>query len=212
MNSPFRFPQFSLSISFFIILFLSSCSKFGDVSVSSRNFEDEIQLAQNLVFTFDKDLVREGDLNTWEAEPYLEISPKVEGKFKWTATNELIFSPAVGFEPATEYTATLNKSIINKAEKKYGVSGDKIKFHTPFLSLQNVESYWTKSRDDGQGVAVLKLNFNYPVNPQEVAKVLKISDSDDKKYDFQMNQSGTSTSVSVKVKGLSEGEIGRAHV
>ncbi len=205
MNSTFRFPQFSHYLLTFIFLFLSSCSKFGDVSVSSRNFEDEIQLAQNLVFTFDKDLVREGDLNTWEAEPYIEISPKVEGKFKWTATNELIFSPAVGFEPATEYTATLNKSIINKAEKKYGLSGDKITFHTPYLKLENVETYWTKSRDDGQGVAVLKMNFNYPVNPQEVAKVLKISDSDDKKYDFQMNQSGTSASVSIKVKGLSDG-------
>ena len=174
--------------------------------MSSRNFDDEIQLAQNLVFTFDKDLVREGDLNAWEAEPYIEISPKVEGKFKWTATNELIFSPAVGFSPATEYTATLSKSIVNKSEKKYGVSGEKITFHTPYLKLDNVESYWTKSRDDGQGVAVLKLNFNYPVNPQEVAKVLKISDSGDKKFDFQMNQSGTSASVSVKVKGLSESE------
>jgi hypothetical protein len=89
--------QFSLYFLSFIFLFLVSCSKFGDVAISNMNFEDEVQLAQNLVFTFDKDLVRDGDLNTWEAEPYIEISPKVEGKFKWTATNELIFSPAVGF-------------------------------------------------------------------------------------------------------------------
>jgi alpha-2-macroglobulin len=205
MNNLFRLPSFSLYFLSFVFLFFISCSKFGDVSVSSRNFEDEIELAQNLVFTFDKDLVRVGDLNTWEAEPYIEISPKVEGKFKWTAPNELIFSPAVGFEPATEYTATLNKSIVNKAEKKFGVSGEKITFHTPYLKLENVESYWTKSRDDGQGMAVLKLNFNYPVNPQEVAKVLKISDSDDKNYDFQMNQSGSSANVSVRVKGLTDG-------
>jgi alpha-2-macroglobulin len=121
MKTPFRFPTFFQYSFLFIFLFLSSCSKFGDVSVSSRNFEEEIELAQNLVFTFDKDLVRVGDLNTWEAEPYIEISPKVEGKFKWTAPNELVFSPAVGFEPATEYTASLNKSIVSKAEKKYGV-------------------------------------------------------------------------------------------
>lgn len=170
------------------------------------NFEDEVQLAQNLVFTFDKDLVRDGDLNTWEAEPYIEISPKVEGKFKWTATNELVFSPAVGFEPATEYTATINKSVTAKSEKKYGLNADKITFHTPYLKLDNVETYWTKSREDGQGAAVLKMNFNYPVNPQEVAKVLKVTDSDDKKYDFSLNQTGASNTISVKLKGISDDE------
>ena len=176
MKTTLRFPQKTAYFLFLFFFFFASCSKFDNVSVSSMNFEDEVQLAQNLVFTFDKDLVRDGDLNTWEAEPYLEISPKVEGKFKWTATNELVFSPAVGFEPATEYTVSINKSVTAKSEKKYGLNAEKIKFHTPYLKLENVESYWTKSREDGQGSAVLKLNFNYPVNPQEVAKMLTIKD------------------------------------
>jgi alpha-2-macroglobulin len=169
------------------------------------NFENEVQLAQNLVFTFSQDLVRDADLNTWESEPYIEFSPKVEGKYKWTATNELVFSPAVGFEPATEYTATISKSVTAKSEKKVGLSADKITFHTPYLKLENVESFWTKSREDGQGAAVLKLNFNYPVNPQEVAKMLTIKDSDDKKYDFSLNQTGSSQSISLKLKGVSDG-------
>ncbi len=206
MKTTFHFPQKTAYLLFFSFLFFISCSKFDNVSVSNMNFEDEVQLAQNLVFTFDKDLVRESDLNTWEAEPYLEISPKVEGKFKWTATNELVFSPAVGFEPATEYTATINKSVTAKSEKKFGLSSDKIKFHTPYLKLENVDSFWTKSREDGQGTAVLKLNFNYPVNPQEVAKMLTIKDSDDKKYDFQLNQTGSSTTISLKLKGISDSE------
>jgi alpha-2-macroglobulin len=205
MKTPFRFPQKITYFLFLSFFFLVSCSKFGDVSVSSMNFEDEVQLAQNLVFTFDKDLVREGDLNTWESEPYIEFSPKVEGKYKWTATNELVFSPAVGFEPATEYTATISKSVTAKSEKKVGLNADKIKFHTPYLKLENVESFWTKSREDGQGAAVLKLNFNYPVNPQEVAKMLTIKDSDDKKYDFSLNQTGSSQSISLKLKGVSDG-------
>jgi alpha-2-macroglobulin len=206
MKATLRFPQKTAYFLFISFFFFVSCSKFDNVSVSSMNFEDEVQLSQNLVFTFDKDLVHDADLNTWEAEPYLEISPKVEGKFKWTATNELVFSPAVGFEPATEYTATINKSVTAKSEKKYGLSSDKITFHTPYLKLGNVESYWTKSREDGQGAAVLKLNFNYPVNPQEVAKMLTIKDSDDKKYDFSLNQTGSSQNVSLKLKGISESD------
>ena len=206
MKTTFHFPQKTAYLLVFSFLLFISCSKFDTVSVSNMNFEDEVQLAQNLVFTFDKDLVRESDLNTWEAETYLEILPKVEGKFKWTATNELVFSPAVGFEPATEYTATINKSVTAKSEKKFGLSSDKIKFHTPYLKLENVESFWTKSREDGQGTAVLKLNFNYTVNPQEVAKMLTVKDSDDKKYDFQLNQTGSSTTISLKLKGISDSE------
>jgi len=187
MKATLRFPQKTAYVLFISLFFFASCSKFDNVSVSSMNFNDEVQLTQNLAFTFDKDLVRDSDLNTWEAEPYLEISPKIEGKFKWTATNELVFSPAVGFEPATEYTATINKSVTAKSEKKYGFDTEKIRFHTPYLKLENVESFWTKSREDGQGAVVLKLNFNYPVNPQEVAKMLIIKNSDDKKYDFFLN-------------------------
>ena len=61
---------------------------------------EEINQTQNLVFTFNKDLVPVSELNTWYSTDYIEFSPKVEGRFKWTAPNELVFSPAVGFDPA----------------------------------------------------------------------------------------------------------------
>lgn len=189
-----------LLISFFLLF---SCSKFGDVSIRNMNFEDEVQLTQNLVFTFSKDLVKEADLNTWSSEPLIEFSPKVEGKFKWTATNELVFSPAVGFEPATDYSATVLKTILAKAEKDLGLDVDKIKFHTPYLKVENIESFWTKSREDGQATAMLKVNFNYPVNPQELAKVLVLTDEDGKQQEFQITQSGALANVLVKLKNQS---------
>src|SRR6218665_2806684 len=79
-------------LSFFAIsttIYISSCSKLNEVGISARNFEDEIQQAQNLVFTFNKDLVGDKDLDNWEAVEYVKIEPKVEGVFKWIAKNEL---------------------------------------------------------------------------------------------------------------------------
>lgn len=194
----------STTLIYLFSFLLFSCSKFGSVSVSTMNFEDEIQTTQNLVFTFDKDLVKPSALNAWVAEPYIEFSPKVEGKFKWNAANELVFSPAVGFQPATEYTATINKNIVTNAEQKYDLNVDKITFHTPYLKLEGVESFWTKAREDGQGTAMVKLNFNYPVNPQEVAKILTIHDADNKNCDFQITQTGNVASMNVKLKGLND--------
>lgn len=181
-----------------LALLLSQCSKLNEVSLSSRNFEDVVALTQNLVFTFNKDLVRDSDLNSWESAPYVEFSPKIEGKFKWTAPNELVFSPAVGFQPATDYTAQLNEALLRKVEdKKYGLSGDKIAFHTPYLSVAQTETYWTKSRISGKPEARTKLVFNYPVAPQEVAKRLKVSGEDEKTLGFTVPQSTTAEAVQV---------------
>ena len=57
---------------FTICYLLISCSKLGDIRIVGQNFEDEIQLAQNLVFTFNKDIAAEADLNSWEATKFDE--------------------------------------------------------------------------------------------------------------------------------------------
>lgn len=195
------------TMSALFIFLLTNCSKLNKVTVSGRNFEDAVALTQNLVFTFSKDLVAESDLNVWESAPYVEFSPKIQGKFKWTAPNELIFSPAVGFEPATDYSAALNPALLRKVEdKKYSLSSDNFEFHTPYLGIENTETYWTKSRTDGKPVARTKLRFNYAVNPQEVAKRLKVTGEDEKVFGFQVNQSVVAESVPISLADVSTEE------
>ena len=160
---------------FTLYTFNFSCQKLNEIRVVGRNFEDEIQMAQNLVFTFNKDLVRESDLNSWEAAKYVEFKPAVAGKFKWTAPNELVFSPTSGFDPATEYRAELKDALTSKmTDKKYGISSEEVAFHTPFLQLTETETYWTKSRESGKPLANTKLQFNYDVNSNEVNEKLEI--------------------------------------
>jgi uncharacterized protein YfaS (alpha-2-macroglobulin family) len=194
-----KFVRLSLFTLLFPTLLLTQCGKLNEIRVVGRNFEDEINLAQNLVFTFNKDIVSESELNSWESTKFVEFIPAVAGKFKWTAPNELIFSPASGFEPATEYRAELSKELAKKTiEKRYDVSGEEIEFHTPYLQLTDAETYWTKSRETGKALAKAKLHFNYAVNGSDLGGKLKVK-SEEKALSSSITQSQTSEAVTVSL-------------
>lgn len=166
---------------FFLILFaaltFNSCSSLNEISISGTNFTDEISQSQNLIFTFNKDIVSESALNDWDSTQYVHFEPAVRGKFKWSAPNELVFSPIAGFNAATKYTAKLTELLVDKADKdkKLSVSKDPLDFHTPYLQLVETESWWTISQENERQEARLRLVFNYPVNSQNVAEKLKVT-------------------------------------
>lgn len=99
-----------------VILFavLFSCSNRNKIEISSRNFGEEVQLQQNLVFTFNRPIVADSLLESWDTIPFIKFTPEVAGKFRWTSASELVFSPSVGFAAATDYTMQLQKSLAKK--------------------------------------------------------------------------------------------------
>jgi hypothetical protein len=99
---------FSRLIAFIEFCYMASCSlNKSAIQVTDRNFSEEVDLQQNLVFTFNNDLAPDSVLNVWEDAAYIKFSPEVKGKFKWASKNELIFSPDLGFQPSTDYSAEL---------------------------------------------------------------------------------------------------------
>ncbi len=162
---------------FFLLAATWACSSFNEVHLVGRNFTDEIQLSQNMVFTFNKDLVQESRLGVWDSTQYVKFSPAVQGKFKWTAPNELVFSPIAALAPATNYKAELTDELLKHVDedKKYDVDDEEVDFHTPFLQLTELQSWWTRSAENSRPEARLRLTFNYPVDPQAVAERLKLS-------------------------------------
>ncbi|MEZ0542204.1 alpha-2-macroglobulin family protein [Fibrella arboris] len=167
-----------------VVLTLSHCARLSNtVSVVGRNFDDEIQQSQNLVFSFNKNVGPDGDgaqADVWESTPYITFKPAVKGQFKWTSPSELVFSPATAFDPATNYRAELSKELLrNASDKGLSVSGEEIEFHTPYLQLVGTETWWTRAASNGTGtsgqpVAKTRLRFNYPVSAAEVAPRLGI--------------------------------------
>ncbi len=185
----FRAPARRWLALFATLLTLTQCAQLSNtVSVVGRNFEDEIQQSQNLIFSFSKNIgpkSADGQANSWESTPYITFKPAVKGQFRWTAPNELVFSPATAFDPATDYRADLSKDLLKHATgKNLSVSGEEIAFHTPYLQLTGTETWWTRAGDNagtlaGQPVAKTRLRFNYPVAAAEVAAKLGIK-ADDK--------------------------------
>ncbi len=167
-----------------VILTLSHCARLSNtVSVIGRNFEDEIQQSQNLVFSFNKNVGPDGSgdkSDVWESTPYITFKPALKGQFKWTSPSELVFSPATAFDPATNYRAELSNELLrHTTDKGLRVSGDEIEFHTPYLQLTGTETWWTRSAGNGPGtsgqpVAKTRLRFNYPVAAADLATRLGI--------------------------------------
>lgn len=191
-------------LTFSLLICLTYCSRlpFNEVAVVGRNFDDEVQQTQNLTFTFNKNVgpgldSPEGASAEWDSTPYIRFKPAVRGKFKWTAPNELIFSPTVAFAPATNYQAELTDDLLKRSKQKdLKVSSDDISFHTPYLQLTSSESWWSRSRESGQAVARVRLNFNYPVNPADVSSKLTVS-TDAQALTSQLMPGDGQTSVSL---------------
>lgn len=201
-----KVPAGSLFFLALILVLFNSCSSLNEIRIAGTNFSEEISQSQNLVFTFNKDLVTESQLNNWDSTQYVQFEPAVKGKFKWTAPNELIFSPVLGFSPATAYKAKLTSLLANSAkEKKYDITSDFIDFHTPYLNLIETESWWGLSKENNRQEARIKLIFNYPVNSQNVAERLKLI-VDEKPADFRVLPSSDEKTITIALTNFNKND------
>ncbi len=156
-------------------LFLCACNSKSDLQVILKNFESEIELQQNLTFSFNKDLYPDSLQGIWDSTDYIEFSPGVKGLFKWSGSNTLTFSPAEGFLPGTEYTANLTRQLLKYSKKKYSVNSEAIHFHTAPLRVTSTHLSWTRGKNVSNVMVQLDMGFNYEVNLGDAANKLKLT-------------------------------------
>lgn len=189
-------------------LLFSSCLSRNEVSITERNFGDEIEQQQNLIFSFDKDLVPDSLLKNWDTIPYIRFIPDVKGKFIWNSKRELVFSPVIGFRPSTGYKAELTDRLLRYTRMKYKLATDNsVSFHTPYLKLVSTNGFWAVS-DKISGAASLKLSleFNYNVDPNAVAKLLQVS-VNEKVTAFEVSTAAVNTNIIITVDGLPKDSV-----
>ncbi|MDO9255543.1 MAG: Ig-like domain-containing protein [Bacteroidales bacterium] len=157
-------------------LSLASCSNFNSLKVKKTNFGDEVLRAQNLVFTFNKELLNDSSLiNRWDSVQYLKFEPPIPGKFMWTGKSELTFSPMGSLLPATNYTATLSDELLRYKKEKYSIKDKPLTFHTPFLNIISINTFWSLSEETANQVEVCcQVNLNNPVSPVKLKPLLKL--------------------------------------
>ena len=147
----------------------------NELTVKYKNFEGEIEQQQNLVFAFNKDIYPDSLLQSWDSTDYIEFNPAVKGMFKWNSSSELMFSPSQGFQPGTEYTATLTSFILNRSTKKYSFDKESFHFHTAPLRITDTHLSYTRGKNTSNVMVQLDVNFNYEVKLNEAATHLQLS-------------------------------------
>lgn len=183
-----------------ILIALTACSGEKKIRLTDKNFSEEIEPKTMLSFTFSDDMVPDSLVGVWSDVGYLKFDPKIDGKFHWQSKNTLVFAPNTEFKPATTYTVKFTSEVFNYVKKKKYTGDKEFTFHTPYLKVLSTRAYWDASTDASGGIKV-DVDFNYAVQPQEVAKLLNIK-IDKESKDFQLLTEETSGTISVLVKGV----------
>jgi uncharacterized protein YfaS (alpha-2-macroglobulin family) len=184
------------------ILFLNSCNKYtpeNAVRCVMTNFEDEIENNQNLVFTFNKELLKNDSLvDKWIDEDLIKISPNVPGRCKWTSTRELIFSPLEEFPSATDFKVTISDKVTQQAPTALKLYGETTyEFHTSYLTLIGSHTFWRSNANDQTKIELqTDVKFNIPVNPKKAADLLEATINGDKS-DFKVLNTRPSKTLSI---------------
>ncbi len=180
------------------LFFAQSCSNRNGVEVTGRNFDTEVDEQQNLAFTFNKDLYPDSLLQQWDSIPYIEFQPAVHGMFKWNSSSELQFSPANGFLPGTEYTATVTRQVLRRSKKPYGLGkATTFKFHTAPLHVAATHLSYARGQGGGTVMTQLDLDFNYDILVTDAAAKLKLS-SGGRPVSFNTINGGKGKTVSLQ--------------
>ena len=124
--------------------------------------------ANEVRVVFSEPMVTLGKIPVPVVAPFLEIDPAVAGKYRWSGTTTLIFTPDQPLPYATTYRVTVAKS----AKSVSGKTLDQPfqwTFTTPTIQLRSAEWYRKKN-----GAVVIGMRFNQPVDAAAVLPHLQL--------------------------------------
>ncbi len=185
-----------------LIIIFSACKKKNTVRITERNFDREVHVTGNLSFKFDKDLIPDSLVNLWLEEEFLKIKPFTEGKYMWVSPDKIVFQPATGFMPSTDYTCELTNKIFKYAPDLTLAGEKSFDFHTPYLEITDIKAYWT-IQEEGAAEPVLRfdIEFNQDVKTTEAAGLLNVELNREGR-DFRLINDEINNSVSVVLTGI----------
>jgi uncharacterized protein YfaS (alpha-2-macroglobulin family) len=184
-----------------VAIFLSACNR-DFVALDYTNAKGEVPQLSNLVFRFNKSLVSDSLLHHWDSSEYISFQPRLEGRFRWEAPDQLVFSPSRPLSPATSYTVQFHDEVLRYSKYDKVQTDKEVSFHTAPLQLSNAEVTWIL-QDESSRLALpqVVLQFNYPVKPEELKDKLSI-DVDGKKLDYTLQTLSASNEVAVRLNSF----------
>jgi uncharacterized protein YfaS (alpha-2-macroglobulin family) len=192
---------------FLISVIVIACGKQGKLKVTETNFGKEVQVNTSLSFTFNEKVVPDSLIGLWTDDKYLQFTPDVEGSFKWTSAEKLVFIPRRDFAPSTQFMCKLTNKVLGFFEGYTLVGETTFEFSTPMVELVNTRSYWDATEAEG-GTPVLKVNmeFNQKVDPELVGTLLKLKVNKEEKS-YRIATSEASEDITLIISGIEPEDI-----
>ena len=198
---PYMRNKLFVMIPLVIGIIFSACNR-TIVNLDYTNAKGDIPQLSNLIFRFDKALVKDSLLNQWDSTQYIEFEPKIPGRFRWEHPDELVFSPSRPLPPATTFKAKFKDDLLQFTEYDKLGNTDKIQFSTPELHLDNSNVTWILQDDRStSAVPQVDLYFNYAVNPAAIKDKLKLEVAG-KPVDYNVQTLSNDNKLSLRIIGL----------
>ncbi len=217
LRSLFTLGERGNTLPYLIIALLAVIIVVGSILLLSRESREavkvelftptnEVPQTTNFTVSFSKDLVHDSVVNkSLDAAP-VEFDPRIPGKFEWIARNKLRFYPDVVLSPSTRYTAEILPRIA--ADYGYALRGDrKYEFYTPAFRVNSAWlTYELTPESDQQANLFASIEFNYEVDPKEVAKHISVQYEGGGSLPFTLQTENPSAIFALKVEGAKRGE------
>ncbi|MDR2337230.1 MAG: Ig-like domain-containing protein [Deltaproteobacteria bacterium] len=163
-----------------------------DFYISKITFEDNKLLPQNVEIVFSENLKPlELEYNKTIPIP-IKISPATKGQWVWIAENKIKFSPNQNLSPNKEYTVSFNKKTF-KPNHKLASLTHTFKTQPLLAQISNLRLY-ENPLDLKEKKIVAQINFNYPIQRQDLEKKLSLK-LDQTKLDFELQYAQADTVV-----------------
>jgi len=135
--------------------------------VNQRSDANEIRLI------FSEPMIALGRAPANPQIPWVTITPRIAGQFRWSGTTILLFTPdpAAPLPDATTYTVTVDASATSAAGRRLGTPF-RFQFTTPTVRLLSAE--WARRTERFDGPVTIALRFNQRVRPTDVLAHLQV--------------------------------------
>ena len=146
------------------------------VKVTSVQPLGEVDRRTNITFEFSRDMVGDRIVGEPLDTVAVRFAPEIPGRLKWISRRRLRFLPDHPLRPATEYTAEVLPEICVDADT-YLKGQSRFRFHTePFRVIDvNMSFLFEDPRRSNEVTLEATVDFNYDVDPEDLARHLKIT-------------------------------------
>ncbi len=187
----------------FILLYLVGCGPGNTVEISNFSPQGKVERLTTFSIEFSKDLAPADIQNKWLTEEYVVFEPKIAGKFKWTDSKTLLFSPDYPLEPIQTYTARVTDKVLFNT--KYTADFETYKFQTPDFDVTKSDFFWTQIPNESYKISVQSnIYFNYAVDPGKIRDFLEVYKNDEPVVNFKIVSNAPSDIIAINYGEISQ--------